>query len=372
MCVFKVTVYRPVGGNHDRIRISSKTGSSKIVNVSEMLNARGLLPLVIVWVALADHLTRSDDFAYVNLPDNHLPQYFNAFPAQADRCLSDDECPYKKLLQSQGYDENACWGHERNCIQEKRFSEPRCPGKNLRYVKDKTEQIETFYNQADFGYIRQQLREMTLMCEPTYPHDSSLECSQYLRFCRGRNLMFNFTDLPGRKEPLRYRMDVLKPGQVGGFCKFHKERLEAEAEHVSALQSWAPELRFFEQLESQPIESGKCDVVVDKPTYIMKIDATSNMYHHFCDFFNLYTSLHVNQSHPLAFHTDVHVLIWESYTYESAFAAAFKAFTTNTIWDLKTFSGKTVCFKNVVLPLLPRMIFGLYYNTPIVSFDLKN
>lgn len=33
--------------------------------------------------------------------------------------------------------------------------------------------------------------------------------------------------------------------------------------------------------------------------------------------------------------------------------------------DLNTHRGKTVCFKNLVLPLLPRMIFGLYYNTVV-------
>lgn len=31
--------------------------------------------------------------------------------------------------------------------------------------------------------------------------------------------MFNFTDLSSRKEPMRYAMDVLKPGQIGGYCK---------------------------------------------------------------------------------------------------------------------------------------------------------
>lgn len=35
--------------------------------------------------------------------------------------------------------------------------------------------------------------------------------------------------------------------------------------------------------------------------------------------------------------------------------------------DLNTFRGKTVCFKSLVLPLLPRMIYGLYYNTVIVN-----
>lgn len=91
-----------------------------------------------------------------------------------------------------------------------------------------------------------------------------------------------------------------------------------------------------------------------------------NMYHHFCDFFNLYSSLHVNSSHWQAFSTDVHILIWETFTYYSAFDAAWEAFTNHPLWDLKTFRGETVCFKNVVFPLLPRMIFGLYYNTPII------
>lgn len=90
------------------------------------------------------------------------------------------------------------------------------------------------------------------------------------------------------------------------------------------------------------------------------------MYHHFCDFLNLYASLHLNASLYNAYTTDVHVLIWESFTYHSAFGEAWKAFTDHPIWDLKTFRGETVCFKNVVFPLLPRMIFGLYYNTPII------
>lgn len=91
------------------------------------------------------------------------------------------------------------------------------------------------------------------------------------------------------------------------------------------------------------------------------------MYHHFCDFFNLYTSLHVNASHPSAFSKDINILVWETFTYNSAFQDTFKAFTTNPIWDLKQFRGKVVCFKNLVLPLLPRMIYGLYYNMPLVS-----
>ncbi|RVE43829.1 hypothetical protein evm_011497 [Chilo suppressalis] len=216
------------------------------------------------------------------------------------------------------------------------------------------------------GYVKEQIDELMVLCEALYPHDSSLECSKYLRFCRGRNLMLNFTGLIGRGNNLRYKMDILGPGQIAGHCNYYSERLIKEAEHMSALQSWAPELVNFVRTAKIPIADKMCDVVVDKPTYIMKLDATVNMYHHFCDFFNLYASLHVNSTHPSTFSRDNQILVWETFTYDSVFKDAFKAFTVNPIWDLKTLRGRVVCFKNVVFPLLPRMIFGLYYNTPLI------
>lgn len=42
---------------------------------------------------------------------------------------------------------------------------------------------------------------------------------------------------------------------------------------MSALQSWAPELRNFVQMNERPIDANRCDVVYEKPTFIMKIDA---------------------------------------------------------------------------------------------------
>lgn len=94
------------------------------------------------------------------------------------------------------------------------------------------------------------------------------------------------------------------------------------------------------------------------------------MYHHFCDFFNLYASLHVNMTHPNAFDTDNYIFLWETYNYVTPFSSTFKAFTRHPIFTVKALTGKTVCFKNLMLPLLPRMIFGLYYNTPIVSISM--
>lgn len=301
------------------------------------------------------------NFTTMNLPDEHIPYYFRNFPKMAGKCLNDDTCPYKSYL-----NEDVCWGYEYDCEWGKQYSKPACPGDHKGWVETKTAQESTFYAQADFGYVKQQLRELKLVCEPLFPDDSSLECSEHLRFCRGRNIMINFTKLINRDEPIRYKMDVLGEGDIGGYCDLKKDWLTEQSDHISPLQSWGPELRYFKRLDRRPIVEGDCDVVIEKPTFLMKLDATVNMYHHFCDFLNLYASLHLNATQEDAFSTDTHVLIWETYNYRSAFRETWEAFTSNDLWDLKTFRGDVVCFKNVVLPLLPRMIFGLYYNTPVI------
>ncbi|XP_068620979.1 EGF domain-specific O-linked N-acetylglucosamine transferase isoform X2 [Battus philenor] len=305
------------------------------------------------------HLIKIKD---INVPPEHMEYVFSLFPSLAENCRADTNCPFKRVVENK-----VCWGYEPECNKNISYHiRPRCPGDHRGWVKTKEAQYDTFYTQADFGYVKDQIDELQVMCEASYLHDSSLECSKYLRFCRGRNLMLNFTGLVGRGDNLRYKMDVLAEGQIGGYCRYYEERLKAEAEHMSPLQSWAPEMINFVKTPYRPIFDDVCDVVVEKPTYIMKLDATVNMYHHFCDFFNLYASLHVNSTHPTTFSRDNHILVWETFTYDSVFKDTFKAFTSNAIWDLKHFRGKVACFKNVVFPLLPRMIFGLYYNTPLI------
>ncbi|XP_073986777.1 EGF-domain O-GlcNAc transferase isoform X1 [Rhodnius prolixus] len=301
----------------------------------------------------------SNNLYDVNLPEEHLPFYLSSFPSVAEQCDKDPDCVLKKFL-----GQKKCWGYEVDCKQNNSYSIPECPGDHRGWVKSKKEQINVFYNQGDFGYIKERLDEMAIMCEPTFMDDTSLECANHLRFCRGRNVFMNFTSLLNRKELLRYKMDVFSKGDIGGRCRLHTERLMEQCDQISPLQSWGPEMRFFTEIR-EPVKS-KCDIEIEKPTFILKIDATVNMYHHFCDFFNLYASQHLNSSHPDTFSTDVHILIWESYRYYSNFGETWEAFTRHPLWDLNTFKGKTVCFKNVVFPLLPRMIFGLYYNTPIV------
>ncbi|XP_017766635.1 PREDICTED: EGF domain-specific O-linked N-acetylglucosamine transferase [Eufriesea mexicana] len=325
--------------------------------IDNALSIKCSVTIVLVFAVTATYSNYTD----IDLPSDHIKYYFNSFPTVAEECRNNTACPYKDSL-----DTKACWGYEPNCKAENTFSVPQCPGDHRGWVTTKKAQVETFYAQGDFGYVRDQRKEMLIFCEPLFVDDSSLECSEHMRFCRARNVMINFTDLLQRKEPIRYKMDVLKDGQIGGYCTLNEKRLQDNTDHISPLQSWGPELRNFRKLPRPPIVNNDCDIVIEKPTFIMKIDAIVNMYHHFCDFFNLYASLHVNLSHPAAFSTDNHIMIWESYSYRSAFQDAFEAFTRNPLWDLKTFRGETVCFKNLVFPLLPRMIFGLYYNTPLI------
>lgn len=322
----------------------------------------------------------------LNLPATHLSCYHRNFPKADQYWCTDrppEECAYNNSST------RPCWGYEWDCDAADRFLSTHCPGDHTGLVANKAIQLQTFFTQADFGYIRQQNQEMRIICEPLYSTDSALECSKNMRFCRGRNLWMDFTDLaPGR---FRYKTDVLSAGGIGGFCTFYAERIANELEHKSALQSWAPEIRNFVELPQRPFNTaGECDRIIDKPTFIMKIDAgktrifkikstklikiflpVSNMYHHFCDFLNLYASQHLNATHPATFSTDVHILIWETFPYHSPFADVFDVFTSNPIMTLNDVRGQKICFRNVVMPLLPRMIFGLYYNTPLV-YDCVN
>ncbi|KAI9580561.1 hypothetical protein GQX74_012642 [Glossina fuscipes] len=98
----------------------------------------------------------------------------------------------------EGQESGLCWGHEINCARELRFQTPSCSGDHTGWVQSKEAQINTFYYQADFGYIQQQINELLLMCEQKFLTDSSLECNKYFKLCRGRNLLFDFRNLAYR------------------------------------------------------------------------------------------------------------------------------------------------------------------------------
>jgi protein O-GlcNAc transferase len=118
-------------------------------------------------------------------------------------------------------------------------------------------------------------------------------------------------------------------------------------------------------------DSGQCDVFVQGTTYFMKLDATVNLYHHFCDFLNLYMTQHLAAAfflgHREAFSLDSNILIWDNSLYRSNFGGAFQAFTKRPLLNLNSWGASRVCFERAVFSLPPRMLFGLYYNTPIAA-----
>lgn len=65
---------------------------------------------------------------------------------------------------------------------------------------------------------------------------------------------------------------------TGGYCDLKEDKLRENADHISPLQSWGPEMRYFTKLQSRPIVEGLCDIVIEKPTFIMKIDASAFIY----------------------------------------------------------------------------------------------
>ena len=68
------------------------------------------------------------------------------------------------------------------------------------------------------------------------------------------------------------------------------------------------ELGGYSSLDFKVTGREACDEVVTQPTVFIKLDAVVNLYHHFCDFFNLYASQHINGS----FTDDVQIVIWDT------------------------------------------------------------
>ncbi|CAL4082288.1 unnamed protein product [Meganyctiphanes norvegica] len=317
-------------------------------------------------------VTRTFNWRDIHLPPQHLPHFFHNKPHLVEMCRNSGDCPFKDQIE-----QRACWGYEADCSYPNAYGHPVCPHEyrgpiysSWAYgfeVTNHAEQLYTFYHQADFGYVKKQQEELKVYCEPYHQDDSSLECSNSLRFCRGKNIFIDLRDLHHRQSAIVYDTDVLKPGQIGGHCRLNRGLLKDNLDEVGFLRSWAPELQNFEETTEQVARNTICDTWVDRPAYIVKIDATVNMYHHFCDFLNLFAAQHVNNTNDHSFSTDVQILIWRTSPDTSNFAPMWDAFTKWPVWSLEDVAGKRICFKQVVLPLLPRMSFGLFYNTPIVS-----
>nr|XP_022298312.1 EGF domain-specific O-linked N-acetylglucosamine transferase-like [Crassostrea virginica] len=306
----------------------------------------------------------------LNLPEGHISFYLRNNPEVKQKCQEEADCPYKEQL-----NEDQCWGYEEFCDPQNRLNSTSCPRPSLGWTKDKASQLDMFWKSVDFGYIHERRQELKTICSPKTQEDSLLECVRHTRFCHGKNLYLDFTK-PGMfagqerfkenmfDENLRFSQDTFNKGVMGGHCDLDLGSLRAEGEHKSALQSWYAELEHFSSFPFRPIQDGHCDVIIDKPVYFMKLDAGVNMYHHFCDFVNLYATNHLNNS----FSTDVYIVMWDTSTmgYTDLFSETWKAFTDYPIIRLHEYDKKRVCIRDAIFSLLPRMRFGMYYNQPVV------
>ncbi|VDM25400.1 unnamed protein product [Toxocara canis] len=267
----------------------------------------------------------------------------------------------------------ACWGYEYNCSFAQSYSSNRiiCNKQNSWGVKDPEGQRQTFWRQADFGKVVDTVNTIRPICTSSAKDGSFLECSAHLRFCRASNIFFDFKNL-NVSTSKRYRDDVIQESNVGGRCDvFDRELLLNRADESSYLQSWhaflANELRHFKSYESFQMDKTHCDVIFERPTIIIKLDASINMYHHFCDFINLYLSQHINGS---SFDTDVDILWWDTFSggfIDASFGVMWNAFSSRRPFELISFDQKRVCFRNAMLPLLARQRLGLYYNMPLID-----
>lgn len=293
----------------------------------------------------------------LNLPPSHIP-YFMRRKSHDEEFCNDGNC--------QGEDSNnfPCWGYEEDCDAKSQFSKPYCIHHHKPWARTLDDQVRMFWEQGDFGYIKKMKNQVLQLCQPEELEDSSLTCTTNLWYCHAANLYLDFTNLKPDSSSDRFREDVFREGQVGGHCKFKQDLHKEQGKNKSPLQSWFAELEHFTSLSVQPIQVGNCSMVVDRPTVFMKLDAGINLYHHFCDFVNLYVTQHMNGS----FSTDINIVMWDtsSLHYRDFFSDTWKAFTKHPIIHLKDFAGKQVCFKEAVFSFNPRMIRGLYYNMPLV------
>ncbi|XP_031561885.1 EGF domain-specific O-linked N-acetylglucosamine transferase-like [Actinia tenebrosa] len=280
-------------------------------------------------------------------------------------CKDSTKCKSETMTKDQK--EKKCWGYEPGCKEW--FITPKCNDeKGWRHFSSNEEKVEQFWKEADFGYVKNFKENLQKICKPlksAKKAGSSFACTKHLSYCKAKNLYMDLRD-DGRPLQERFKSDMFKEGQLGGFCKLDSQAIQKLNEGYNMeLTSWLSQIEKYTSLPFNPIEDGHCDVVVERPTIFMKLDAVVNMYHHFCDFFNLFATLHVNGS----FSTDINIVLWESYARYSLgnFQETWKVFTKHPILYLgNEYGGKRVCFKRAIFALLPRMVFGLYYNTPLI------
>ncbi|XP_065190063.1 EGF domain-specific O-linked N-acetylglucosamine transferase-like [Sycon ciliatum] len=267
---------------------------------------------------------------------------------------------------TKGAQRRRCWGYEKNCAESQRmFKGTSCIRKQGESPEAFSRRQGDFWSSADWGYVSKFKDSMVEICSQRSASDSLFKCSTDNAMCIAKNMYMDLRQLDHHQHGNAHRKDVLsKPGMLGGRCRMHNGRM-ATRRPSDVLQAWTDELEGFGNLKFRPHATAKqCDVWLDKPTVVMKFDSGVNLYHHFCDFFNLFATQHVNGS----FTRDLNVVMWHTgrTPFFDLFKDVWRAFTlAGDFKPLGDYDGKRVCFRDVVFTLGPRMPLGLFYSTPI-------
>ncbi|CAB3397156.1 unnamed protein product [Caenorhabditis bovis] len=292
----------------------------------------------------------------LNLPPRLLEYSVVNYANLREKCKNDETCKID-------VDQKICFGHEEWCLRNDSMASNQRLLQCQKNLNPKV--VDQYFEQADFGYLKSRKFEHVI-CDSKSEEKSYLKCSKHLANCVGKNLFFDFSNL-NMKTSKRYRDDVIQKGQIGGNCDNFDEVLLAEnSKQKGFLTTWADELQHFESRQEFRVSSEYCDVIFEKPTIMMKLDAATNLYHHFCDFINLYASLHLNET----FEQDVDIIWYDTHPdgfIDKLYGVVWKAFSKNQPIELKTLDQKRVCFKDLLLPLLARQINGLFYNMPLTQ-----
>lgn len=262
----------------------------------------------------------------------------------------------------------SCWGYENNC--EIIYLMPECHPSSSDSRSEQEKKINWF-NQADFGYILNRRWELTKYCTPdkhaNHSTKSSFQCTKYFRTCRGENLYLKFDTSTSLKNH-RDGPVTLKQGQVGGWnCDLQKKLIEDEGTQAGFLKSWYNELKHYDlMMSNQPTKA--CEEHIDKQVYFIQLDSNTNMYHYFCNFINLYATMHLNNR----FSEDNILLIWDNKLPDSPFEDMWSVFSKNPLASVRDFGSKQVCFKRFIFSMPPKMTNGLYYNIPLVNGCFKS
>lgn len=289
------------------------------------------------------------DWRLLDILEEHVPMVLKNHPDLIKICKEDDNCPYKKILHTDN-----CWGYEENCDKPYFEDFTKCFDNSKKRI---------YWTQADFGKLKQHLEEMKTrqICKSDDMNGSSLVCTKDAAMCRAKNLFLHFPNFGKREQNV-----VLVPdeGFIGGSCNLNKDLLDKETSIKRSLTTWGFQLQSFRSLESNPFvadNDSNCDIIINKPVVFVQLDAVGNLYHHFCDFFNLYLTQHANNSW---FGTDVQIVRWNDHSrFRDPFMDAWKVFTDHPVLSLHDFADKRVCIPDATFAFLPRMLHGLYYST---------